>query len=1343
MVNKTSKVEFDDNVLRVTIIDDISDEIAQKLIQEAQELSRSAQRNNVKVPLLVDVTTTSVGNIVKRLTKTLIDEINPERVVLLGTSGDKASFFKDTTNQRVKVKAFASSKKARRWLGRKRLFGSLSPRGLLIAGAGVTILALAWQQLIAPLLLQLPSNFSYQATVISYDNFYDDRIAGYEGKTLSDTRFGYQAIARRDGVLDIKNKFEVSTTSGQKIFAVERVYGIDQKTWQHVPERGDRTRAGYLFAPTNLVKEDFIYWHVNYDSPALMKFQEEEEVLGLTTYRYAADFRADQTKELADLPGVGETRGINTDVNLHLWIEPRSGHLVKYEDRATAYFYELATGKRLNPWNQFNNTYNFNSVAAQVRLARQAMQHQELIEIITPLTLVAVAMVLIMWSIILSRRRKKEDITAKAWALTGAATIAIVTLAVGVGWVTNNVLLTRLHPSFPAMHPLTAMNLLIFASVLYVIAQFRMSRKVKLVICALLSLVIISAVFYFIHLIFGLQLGVDTLLKMLRLPPSTGVSPNTAICFLLIAIAILLSLYFKNRIASYVTQGIFLVALGLGVFAVGGYAFSLQTLVTITWFKTMALHTALLTIALVVSIFLLHPDWNITKRVQSASRHIWLSLVVLLVLLAATGFSWQSAIANSVRRTELRFQTDTNSLETTVITELTKYVNALYGVRGLLAASNEVSREEWKAYVDDLHLQQNYPGMSGLGFAQLVAPSQKAAHIAEIRSQGFPTYNIHPEGTRELYSSILYIEPFNERNQRAFGYDMLSESVRRQAMEYARDTGEATLSGKVTLVQETTVDRQAGMLIYLPVYRHGASLTSLENRRAALVGYVYTPIRISSFMRPILNNQAGGIDVDLFDTPDANRAGASNRLFATDTSGRTANFTRTETTTVANHGLTFRFSTLPAYDTDASESLPGIVLHGGLTLSVLLALLTFLLSSSRSRALKLAQLMTNDLREERNLAITNERKLQAILKSIGDGVFVIDPKGTIILFNKAAELISGFSGIEAVGQHYKTIFDFRSEKTGRPVNDFIAVALGGKAAQMASYTLLKRKDGKSIPVADSAAAVMSTSGDIDGAVIVFRDISRERELEKTKDEFLSIASHELRTPMGAVRANTAMMLDGDFGPVNKGLVDPLRDVHASSVRLVELINDLLSAARIEAGRMKFTLNEFDPADILKSTVRDLAPLASEKGLRLSFEGETAPIQADLNKLRQVLTNLIGNALKFTKDGAITVSGRLRDDMLEVAVTDTGIGIALAEQKRLFGKFSQIGSEESGKPVGTGLGLYISRQMMRKMGGELWLQASRPDKGSTFKLSVPRAHTSSARKVKRAITQEAEEHTDQK
>lgn len=373
-----------------------------------------------------------------------------------------------------------------------------------------------------------------------------------------------------------------------------------------------------------------------------------------------------------------------------------------------------------------------------------------------------------------------------------------------------------------------------------------------------------------------------------------------------------------------------------------------------------------------------------------------------------------------------------------------------------------------------------------------------------------------------------------------------------------------------------------------------------------------------------------------------------------------------------------------------------------------------------------------------------EAEAEATLSSIGDGVFAIDPSGKIFLFNPIAEQLSGYTRAEALSKPYDEIFRFSREHTGELVDDFIKTALSGKKAEMSNHTVLERKDGSILPVADSAAPILSTNGSIEGVVVVFRDVSHDREVERLKDEFVSIASHELRTPMGAIRGFVSMILSGTYGPLNKNLIEPLNDVKTGTLRLISLVNELLDISRIEAGRMKFTLTNFEVSDVLDSVVTSLEPLGKEHNLKLQVTNTTrTSVQADNNKLQQVLTNLIGNSLKFTASGTITVSMEVDNDMVEVTVTDTGTGIAQEDQNRLFGKFQQIASPLAGRPAGSGLGLYVSREIIRKMGGELWLKSSAPGKGSVFSFTLTRSDTDSAAKIKAAINREEKLNPNQK
>ena len=170
----------------------------------------------------------------------------------------------------------------------------------------------------------------------------------------------------------------------------------------------------------------------------------------------------------------------------------------------------------------------------------------------------------------------------------------------------------------------------------------------------------------------------------------------------------------------------------------------------------------------------------------------------------------------------------------------------------LFAASERVTRAEWRAFVQHLQVENQFPGIQGIGYTVFLPPERLAQHIQEIRQEGFPDYRVWPEGERAVYSSIIYLEPFTNRNLRAFGYDMLSETVRRTALERARDKNTAALTGKVKLVQETSADVQAGTLMFLPVYRQGMPVTTVAERRAAIQGWVYSPYRMNDLMQGIL-----------------------------------------------------------------------------------------------------------------------------------------------------------------------------------------------------------------------------------------------------------------------------------------------------------------------------------------------------------------------------------------------------------------------------------------------------------------------------------------------------------
>ena len=208
------------------------------------------------------------------------------------------------------------------------------------------------------------------------------------------------------------------------------------------------------------------------------------------------------------------------------------------------------------------------------------------------------------------------------------------------------------------------------------------------------------------------------------------------------------------------------------------------------------------------------------------------------------------------------FEITCSDLQIKLDTRLKAHALLLRSGAAFFAASDTVTQEEWKIFIENEKINRNLPGIQGIGYSSIISKNQLLQHIQSFRKNGFPDYNVKPAGDREIYTSIIYLEPFSDRNLRAFGYDMFSEPIRRKAMEISRDSDYAVLSGKVFLVQETNENIQAGTLMYVPVYGNGMRTNTVEERRAAIKGWVYSPYRMDDLMNRILGN---------WDFPDENR----------------------------------------------------------------------------------------------------------------------------------------------------------------------------------------------------------------------------------------------------------------------------------------------------------------------------------------------------------------------------------------------------------------------------------------------------------------------------------------
>ena len=225
---------------------------------------------------------------------------------------------------------------------------------------------------------------------------------------------------------------------------------------------------------------------------------------------------------------------------------------------------------------------------------------------------------------------------------------------------------------------------------------------------------------------------------------------------------------------------------------------------------------------------------------------------------------------------------------------------------------------------------------------------------------------------------------------------------------------------------------------------------------------------------------------------------------------------------------------------------------------------------------------------------------------------------------------------------------------------------------------------------------------------------------RTKSEFLANMSHELRTPLNSVIGFSEVLLEGNSGSLNEKQTRYLKNISKSGKHLLTIINDILDISKIESGNMHIHKENISVKNLLEDMFSSMQPLAAEKEIvmKVSFGPDLDYIQADKGKIKQVLYNLIGNALKFTEHGgSVTISAKVNGDMAYISVEDTGIGISRKDQEKLFKPFTQIDSSISRKYEGTGLGLALSKELVALHGGKIWVE-SEPGKGSTFTFTIP-------------------------
>lgn len=347
---------------------------------------------------------------------------------------------------------------------------------------------------------------------------------------------------------------------------------------------------------------------------------------------------------------------------------------------------------------------------------------------------------------------------------------------------------------------------------------------------------------------------------------------------------------------------------------------------------------------------------------------------------------------------------------------------------------------------------------------------------------------------------------------------------------------------------------------------------------------------------------------------------------------------------------------------------------------------------------------------------------EALFTSIGEGAIATDEFGKITRMNPRALDILGASRKEMIGAWFpKKIKCITSD--GKPVSlidrPITRAFLTGKTVSEKGW--YQHKDGHMIPVAITVSPVVLDGKPV-GAIEVFRDITVEAEIDKLKSDFISLASHQLRTPLSAIKTYSHMLIDGYMGEVSAAQKKSLRTIIAGTNRMNELISTLLNITRLESGNMVANIKDVYPMRLLEEIVKEHALAAANNDIHLSF---TTPrktdctLKTDALLFKEIISNLVSNAIKYTPEGGkVTIACKNRPRDIQFTITDTGYGIPLHAQEQIFSKFFRAQNVVRQETSGTGLGLYLVKGIVDALGGKIWFE-SEEGKGTVFYVSLPK------------------------
>jgi len=670
---------------------------------------------------------------------------------------------------------------------------------------------------------------------------------------------------------------------------------------------------------------------------------------------------------------------------------------------------------------------------------------------------------------------------------------------------------------------------------------------------------------------------------------------------------------------------------------------------------------------------------------------------------------------------------------------IANYEQMLRGVQGLLSADVGIDRLGFEAYVDTVMAGPDAAGLQSVAFSMLVGPQELADFVGHQRMTGRSDFTVRPDGVRDLYAPIILVAPDTDANRQVIGFDSLSNATRRAAMLQARDSGNATLTALVQLRADAGAEPKPGCLIYLAVYRKGASVNSVAERRANAIGWVRAAFRVGDLMSTLYGEQSPGLVVRVHDGADT---GAASLMYRSDGDGvgagdeqiAHARFQAQEYVTLAGHTWTVQLSSLPEFERVHERNASTVILVAGALLSLLLAVITHQLVTGRTRAYAAAHRMTRELR-------ASEERYRRIVETASEGIWLLDEFNRLAFVNPRIAQWLGYG---------------EDVLRGRPLDDFMDPdeaerCRAALAAQVADdggpvELRLRRADGSPMWVSLSTRPIRDDVGNPTGALGMLTDINERRQAEERRaaletqlrdaqkmEAIGTLAggiAHDFNNILAAIIGNVAAARQD--AAVGLSCDPSLLQIERAAVRARSLVQQILTFSRMQVQELH--TQALQP--VIDETLDMLrAQVPSQVELVVEMPPEPVHVRADATQIQQIVMNLCTNAWHALPAGrgrielGLAAESRIDPAQADAAtswpeplrrgrrahlwIADNGCGMDEATKARVFEPF--FTTKQVGR--GTGLGLAVVHGIVSVHGGAIHVDSS-PGVGSRFDLWFP-------------------------